>query len=163
MFEGLPTVEKHREASLSLAIEELKAIDIDEIIFGDAYASLDELQALQFHQQDEILLDLKLVNNFIEISYLDNVFKIRIDSNDEQLRISKRVEDILPFNTISRNIFDVTIDNNKFLRYQGEINIILKPLEADERVNLIGHLETSLFLLDKIKQGRPFRFIIKND
>ena len=51
MYEGLPTVENHRKISLNLAIEELKACGIDEILFSDAYASNDELKLLSYHQK----------------------------------------------------------------------------------------------------------------
>ena len=57
MYEGLPTVENHRKISLNLAIEELKACGIDEILFSDAYASNDELKLLSYHQKEEILVE----------------------------------------------------------------------------------------------------------
>ena len=41
MYEGLPTVEAHRNMILNNAIEELKACGINGIYFGDAYASSD--------------------------------------------------------------------------------------------------------------------------
>ena len=57
--------------------------------------------------------------------------------------------------------YDLTIDNNGFLRYKGEINIVLKDLEKDERVNVIGHLNTTDFIINKIKDGKKFTFINK--
>ena len=57
--------------------------------------------------------------------------------------------------------YDLTIDNNGFLRYKGEINIVLKDLEKDERVNVIGHLNTTDFIISKVKEGRKFTFVNK--
>ena len=162
MYEGLPTVESHRKMSLSLAIEELKAANIDEIMFGDAYASYEELELLLNHQKEELILEA----NFYQkncIESLTKTFSIRPDLNNLLLRLSnsRSNETIIPFNTIRRTKYDITIDNDLFLRYKGEINIILKDLEKDERVNVIGHLNTTDFIVDKIKEGKRFTFIEK--
>ncbi len=161
MYEGLPTVEKHRTMDLSIAIEELKVAGIDEILFGDAYASIEELETLSIHQINEIILDVELFNK--NFDYLNNVYKIRPDYNDELLRLSgtRSMSDIKAFNTIDRSKYDLTIDNNGFLRYKGEINIVLKDLKKDERVNVIGHLNTTSFIINDIKKGTPFTFKIR--
>ena len=45
-------------------------------------------------------------------------------------------------------------------RYQGELQIVKKPLLADERVNVIGKVsENSIKLLDFIKEGTKFKFV----
>lgn len=162
MYEGLPTVELHRKINLSLAIEELKAAKIDEIMFGDAYASNTELELLLAHQKDEIILEVDLLDKE-DINKLSKTYVIRPDLNDELLRLSNsRSTDIIkPFNTVERKKYDLTIDNDGFLRYKGEINIVLKDLEKDERVNVIGHLNTTDFIVENIKKGKKFTFINK--
>lgn len=160
MYEGLPTVEAHRKMDLALAIEEFKAANINEILFGDAYASDEELEILSNHQKDELMLQLELLDKTLYDS-LNNIYSIRPDYNDELLRLSmsRKNDDIIPFNTVERKIYDVTIDNNDFLRYKGEINIILKNLEKDDRVNVIGHLNVTPIVIDAIRNGRKFTFI----
>lgn len=157
MYEGLPTVESHRKMPLSIAIEELKICGIDEIIFGDAYASIDELQILSDHNCDEIILD---TDFYCDYQNFTNQYVIRPDYNDLLLRLSmtRNEDDILPFNTTKRNQYDLTIDNNLFKRYKGEINICLKDLEKDQRVNVIGHLNTTSLIIDEIKKGKKFIF-----
>ena len=162
MYEGLPTVESHRKMDLSVAIEELKVSEVDEIMFGDAYASSEELELLCKHQKDDVVLDVDLFNKE-DIVSLSKSYVIRPDLNDELLRLSnsRSTELIEPFNTVERKKHDLTIDNNGFLRYKGEINIVLKDLEKDERVNVIGHLNTTDFIINKIKDGKRFTFVNK--
>lgn len=161
MYEGLPSVEKHRKMELDLAIEEFKAIGVDEILFGDAYASIDELKTLSFHQTDHLLVKFIPYEGFDKFSYLEGTFKIRRDISPELLRISsKRTNDnILPFNTIERKKYDVTIDNDGFLRYKGEVNIVMMDLEKDERVNVVGKINTTEVVLKEIEMGKEFTFI----
>lgn len=165
MYEGLPSVEAHRKMSTALAIEELKSIGVDEIAFGDAYVSEEELSILQKHQVEEIILPFTPADNMPAefMSHLDGVFGSRSDYNDLMLRCtSKRgKEEIQSFNTIERNVNDVTIDNSGFARYKGEINIITKPLEKDPRVNVIGKVELTEIIVKCIKRGHKFRFGIK--
>lgn len=163
MYEGLPTVEAHRNMDLSKAIEELKACGVNGIYFGDAYASCDEIKLLNMHNDDDILLKLQLVENInIDIDYLFNKsFKIRPDLNSYILRVSslRSSEEILCFNNVDRKLYDVTIDNSKFKRYAGEINIVLKDLPKDERVNVIGKIDATELIIEKIKLGIRFKFI----
>ena len=35
----------------------------------------------------------------------------------------------------------ITIDNEKYLRYSGEIQVVREGLKADERVNVIGRVQ----------------------
>lgn len=162
MYEGLPSVESHRSISTALAIEELKAIGVDEIAFGDAYVEDCELSILKEHQVEEIVLPFTEAHDLPNVlkEHLTGVFGARPDYNDLMIRCtSKRGKvDIAPFNVIERNINDVTIDNSGFARYKGEINIITKPLVKDDRVNVIGKVELSQVIIDSIKKGHKFKF-----
>ncbi len=160
MYEGLPTVESHRNGDLSVAIEELKVAGIDEIFFGDAYATHEELEILANHRCDEILLEVDTYNDYLETRLVDP-FNVRVDSNEEILRFGKRNGDfkIVPFNTVERKRFDLTVDNELFLRYMGEANIVLSPLERDERVNVIGHVNASDYLINKINYRKRLRLV----
>ncbi len=164
MYEGLPTVESHRNLSTDISIEELKACGIDTVYFGDAYAAKEELMNLKEHSCEELILNLNLKCNktFLEQSIANTTYKIRPDYNDLMLRISSTRNKIQidSMNTIERNYLDVTIDNYLFKRYAGEINIILKPLPKDERVNVIGNVEATDVMLDAIKNGGCFKFKI---
>lgn len=160
MYEGLPTVEAHRNMLLGNAIEELKACGINGIYFGDAYASSDEIKTLVMHNTSDVLIKLSIYNNEYDYLY-DKSFRIRPDLNSCILRVSsvRSSDEILAFNTVERKKYNVTVDNSKFKRYAGEINIVLKDLPNDERVNVIGNIDSTDIIIDKIKQGKVFKFI----
>ncbi len=162
MYEGLPTVEAHRKMDLNVAIEELKVCGVNGIYFGDAYASYEEIKTLIDHNTDEILLKLQLNEYDINLDYLfDKSFNIRPDLNSYILRVSslRSTDEISAFNNVNRKRYDVTLDNSKFKRYAGEINIVLQDLPKDERVNVIGKLDTTDIIINKIKLGNRFKFI----
>lgn len=161
MYEGLPTIEEHRFMDLDLAIEDLKAMGVDEIAFGDAYASDDELKLLKHHQTEHIILPFTFVNG--GEAFIDNlrgIFSIRPDFNDLLLRSTSNrgKADIEPFNQVERKLGYVTIDNNKFLRYKGEVNICLTDLPKDERVNVIGFVNLTPSIINALKKGQKFSF-----
>lgn len=162
MYEGLPTVENHRKLNQALAIEELKACDADTIYYGDAYATNDELKLLVNHHHNVLILKF---NPYCALEKLDHSlflesYKIRPDYNSLMLRLSSTRVDktIEKVNNIERKYLDVTIDNSLFKRYAGEINIILTPLPADERVNVIGNIEATDVIIWAIKKGKKFKF-----
>lgn len=161
MYEGLPSIESHRKMPTSLAIEELKAINIDEIIFGDAYASIEELKTLAVHQTEELNVEFVPYKNFSNYDLIEGILRTRPDLSPDNLRISSKrsTTPIESFNTTKRNRFDVTIDNELFLRYQGEINIVLQDLPSDNRVNVIGKVNTTNVVLLAISEGKKFKFI----
>ena len=69
-------------------------------------------------------------------------------------------QDIVPYNTVQREVGAITMDNERYGRYQGELQIVKRPLEADDRVNVIGEVcEASKGLLQYIKEGTKFKFI----
>ena len=160
MYEGLPTVEAHRSMILDNAIEELKACGINGIYFGDAYASSEEIKTLNMHNTSDVLIKLSIYNNEYDYIY-DKSFRIRPDLNSSILRVSsvRSNAEISAFNTIDRKKYDVTIDNSKFKRYAGEINIVLKDLPNDERVNVIGKIDSTDIIINNIKRGNVFKFI----
>ena len=79
--------------------------------------------------------------------------------NHDNLSAVRGKIDIQPFNNIERHYLDVTIDNTLFKRYVGELCILLQDLPRDERVNVIGKLKTTPFLLNVVKENKPFKII----
>ena len=60
---------------------------------------------------------------------------------------------------IERSFGDVTIDNENFGRYAGEVQIIQDVLPADGRVNIAAHiLDEEIFLTGYLKPRRKFSF-----
>lgn len=165
LYEGLPSVEKHRQMSTSLAIEELKSVGVDEIAYGDAYVSDDELAVLANHKCEHLILPFTFFDGGEKFSDQINMeFSVRPDYNDLMLRMTSHrgVNSIDAFNTIKRKEGYVTIDNDGFLRYKGEINIILTELPKDERVNVIGTVELTKSIVKALKMGQKFTFEVQS-
>ena len=162
MYEGLPTLEAHREASLTAMLSEAKILGCDEVCFGDAYCSEEELHYATSFDCGLIKVPIILKKDVDEetVKHLLKVQRNRIDQSDYFIRSSNRCDGIKPFNTVNRSVKDITVDNELFMRYQGEVSIIRKNIEADDRVNVVGKCNCSDFLINSIKPGAKFRFVI---
>jgi len=162
MYEGLPTVEAHRKAPLTAILSEAKILGCDEVCFGDAYCSEEEIRYATRFDFGIVKIPVILKKNLSDetIKQLLKVHRNRLDETEYFVRSSVRGEGIKPFNTVFRNIKDVTIDNELFMRYQGEVCIMKKPIEADERVNVVGKCNCSEFLINNIKPGQKFKLVI---
>ena len=63
-------------------------------------------------------------------------------------------------NTTERLVGSVTIDNERYGRYQGEMQIAKRNLPMDEKVNVVGRvIDEDLSLLKYIKSGQGFSII----
>ncbi|WP_071460883.1 DUF871 domain-containing protein [Bacillus massilinigeriensis] len=65
---------------------------------------------------------------------------------------------VVPDNTTERRAGSITVDNERYGRYQGEIQIAKRDLPRDERVNVIGSvIDADLPLLPFIGGGQKFK------
>ncbi|MGN1388183.1 MAG: MupG family TIM beta-alpha barrel fold protein [Bulleidia sp.] len=170
IHEGLPTLEAHRVLPPSVSyIDLLERFHIDTVFIGDPEVSSAEVSRMRaFAEQEIIELPCILKDGYQD--YFDRIFTCRIDSpcwliRAEESRayagVSGRKE---PADSISEKRIrgSVTMDNEKYLRYCGEVQLIRKDLHADPRVNVIGHVkEEYLGLLDLIERGK--KFILKHE
>ena len=166
IYEGLPSIEEHRHLSLYAITSELSLLEIDEICFGDAFCSIEELKIATDFITDELIIPISINKGIspIEIDILKRKQIQRKDANAYFVRSSIRENnEIMPFNTVIRRKKDITIDNVNFARYQGEVGIMKQDLEQDLRVNVVGHALISDFLLMRIKPNQKFNFIIVGD
>lgn len=105
------------------------------------------------------------VENLSESDFVNRVLSNRKDVAMNVVRCVEsrtvlRRQNVAPDNTAERKIGTITMDNEKYGRYQGEVQIVKRPLEADERVNVIGKVtEDSKELLKYIQAGTKFRFV----
>ena len=168
IFEGTPTVESHRDMILDSAIQELQDLGVNEICFGDAYASSEEIKTVKNFDYATIQLPTKLYNNLSDRE-LEIVQKRHRNRTDESpymkrstlTRITTSYDHIEPNNIFTRHVGSITIDNKLYNRYQGELSIIKQELPTDERVNVVGYVYDCEYLLEKITPGKTFKFIIK--
>ena len=81
----------------------------------------------------------------------------RIQESREFAQVGKAVS---VKKTKARNRGAITMDNKRYKRYSGEIQIMRAAHPADERVNVIGELaDKYLLLLDNLENGKQFMFV----
>ena len=163
VFEGLPTLEVHRSCLPSAAFADLFLnYGIEEIFVGDPGLSETEQQRIdRFCREGILSIPCEIHPNW---HYLyDQVFTCRADSPRWLVRFQEsriyscQGQTTEPYNCRERRQGSLTIDNLRYGRYSGEIMLIRSDLQADDRVNVIGHVpENALLLLRNIRRGSKF-------
>ncbi|MGA8941661.1 MAG: MupG family TIM beta-alpha barrel fold protein [Thermoactinomyces sp.] len=164
LFEGLPTLEMHRYVSPVYACLDLMENGlVDSVYVGDL--SLRDETLAMFPMVKERIIPLRYrgvsLAEFKHIhEYLNGIQTNRIDPARDVIRIegsrtafhNRRLQ---PNNTIGRPKGTITIDNEKYGRYAGEIQITRTDLEQDDKVNVIGRvIDEDIPLLSLIGGGR---------
>ncbi len=165
IFAGLPTLEKHRFVSPQLAAKELIASQlVDGLLFGDPLATEEELVSVA--SLDPSCIELQVhVEKDISLAEREILFAAHTNRTDPGEWVIRSQEArslcqaVIPARTSKlRKPGAVTIDNEKYLRYNGEMQVVRSSLPADPRVNLAAQvIQEELFLLDYIRPGAAFR------
>lgn len=155
---GLPTVEEQRNKDVLYNILQLQKKTNTEIVFiGDVdlkdntYKSIDNLQ-----------------NGFVELRcYLNKDYEYlcdymhhdRPDYSDYFIRsIESRGDHKLnhlleQFNCDKRKVGAICVSNKNYTRYNGEVEIMKKEIEQDDKVNVVGYI---------IQEDIKFLYILDN-
>jgi len=166
VFEGLPTLEAHRNVIPSAAFADLALnYDLEEIFVGDPGISQKEADRIhRFCAEGILSIPCEIHENWQHL--YDRVFTCRTDSPKWLIRFQEsRVyscqgQTTEPHSCAERKRGCLTIDNLRYGRYSGEIMLIRSDLPADDRVNVIGHVpENALLLLDLIGRGAKFTLV----
>lgn len=167
IYAGLPTLEEHRYADPLYAYLDLtKHFFVDEVLVGDIEMSEGHLKRIDEWMKDEIIsLPMKKWNE----SLPKNFYELHMNRPDvaedvvrsSQSRIVLKDEIIRPLDSVvERPKGTITIDNERYGRYAGEIQVTKRDLPADERVNVLGHIKKNAIpLLNFIQARTKFKFI----
>lgn len=168
LAEGLPTLEDCRNFSADLSARYLAALGTDFIIIGDGLPTYAECESISKISGDEVVITAQmLTDDEISKELLSKTFTRRPDVAKSVIRAvegrqflkslgAQIIPDVSPKN---RNFGDVTIDNETFGRYAGEVQIIDDELPADSRVNVAARIiEEEFFLTRYIKPRQKFSF-----
>ncbi|MFP7479028.1 DUF871 domain-containing protein [Terribacillus saccharophilus] len=167
LHRGLPTLEQHRSYGTFAAYTELKAYNVDKILIGDPDVSDQALMQLK-DATNTITLRAKPYGEITEAHHLlergthNRPDRARDVVRSEESRLSGMFQDVqvIPFNRIERNEGSITIDNDLYMRYKGEIQITRRNLPQDDKVNVIGQVVSEdVPLLNYIEASRHFRII----
>lgn len=169
IFDGLPTLEKHRRLSAGRAAAELWATGaVQTVLFGDPFATNEELEGVArvCGLQPAVPLRMRLRPEISEKERqiaLGPTHRNREDPAELVVRsttsraYAAKGPGIAPLQPLARPRGTVTIDNADYLRYSGELQIALFDLPADPRVNVVGEvIPEDLALLEYIGGGQGF-------
>ncbi|MEH7114018.1 MupG family TIM beta-alpha barrel fold protein [Neobacillus niacini] len=155
LFEGLPTLEEHRELDPFVSALELFRFGVEDVYIGDPGVSEELLTKL-------IDFDLK---GSIEIrieGFQEGEFRLRPDFSRDVLRFldTRSVDSVVPENTSERILGSITRDNDRYGRYRGEVQITLCDRPADDRVNVLGRVvEEDIVLLSYLRPGQSVKLV----
>lgn len=168
LFCGLPTVESHRGHSTFASFLDFENNQsIDKMIIGDPSINKDSYEKFKFYLENDVicLRAESFIKNKEIKERLHSIQTNRLDAARDVIRSAEsRLDNVLgnmeiaPENTVERLYGSITIDNCKYGRYQGEIQITKTDLPADEKVNVVGRVVAEdRVLIHYIKGGKKFR------
>ena len=170
VFSGLPTLEKHRGQLPHIAAAELMgSCFTDKILIGDHSVSDEQLELLTFLGKKVIPLRIEAENSE-HSDLLSRTLTNRMDPARDVIRAvesrsfaSKGENRLPPSNQQERQRGTITVDNELYGRYAGELQIAVNDLPQDEKVNCIGKvIQEDLPLLTEIKAGQQFQLIVRD-
>lgn len=165
LYEGLPTLEQHRRQSPFASYLELQAEGwVDHVVIGDL--SVSEWTMQQFISWNEKIVlvgvrDQKASHIWQQVHHnRPDVARDVIRSEDARRHFKGSIE---PDNCVERRVGALTLDNDNYKRYKGEFQIVLNPLPADARVNVIGYvIDEDIPLLPILqKKGYFFKLLVR--
>ncbi|WP_242237500.1 DUF871 domain-containing protein [Bacillus cereus group sp. BfR-BA-01316] len=169
LYGGLPTLEKHRNMRpLEAYLELVQECAVDKVLIGDISASLERVQEIAMASNGIIPVRYQsFINDSDTVQLIERVHTNRLDPARDVIRsVESREENkvvLQPMNTISRKRGSITIDNELYGRYAGEMQIVINDLPEDERVNVVGMvIEEDVSLLSYIGAGEKFQLILSN-
>jgi len=166
VHEGLPTLEAHRNVLPSAAFADMAVrFGMDGVFLADPGLSQKEAERIRrFCREGVICVPVYLEEGYTDL--YDRVFTCRVDSPQRLIRFlesreySCKGKTVAPRNCVERPLGSITIDNENYGRYTGEIQIIRSDLKADSRVNVIGRVaENALLLPELIRGGQKFMLV----
>lgn len=169
IYEGLPTLEKHRYIEPIVSSQHLFKLGVDTVIIGDTQASIEELKRLKNIEKNILTIPIKLNKNLNknEEYILNQVHTNRMDPGEYMIRSQEarkyKKNTIVPNNITERYKYSVTIDNKKYLRYEGDLQILKRSLREDKRVNVVANASDSAIIVDVLKPGDKFKFELMRD
>ncbi|MED1558829.1 DUF871 domain-containing protein [Bacillus paramycoides] len=164
LYEGLPTLEKHRHMRpLEAYLELVQECDVDKVLIGDISGSLENVQEIASASGGIIPVRYQsFMNDSDAVQLIERVHTNRLDPARDVIRsVESREENnvvLQPVNTILRKRGSITIDNELYGRYAGEMQIVINDLPADKKVNVVGMVvEEDVSLLSYIGAGKKFQ------
>ena len=168
LFLGLPTLEEHRGINPLAAALELPELGVDLVYIGDGGLSEKVRKQLLAYQKEQVIM---LFVEEVGSDYCDYVLGEHVNRQDDardvirsaQARF-KKIPQIRAEALMERVKGTVTADNEKYLRYMGEIQIVKHDLPADARVNVVAKVvEEDIPLIARISAGVKYKLLKREE
>lgn len=168
---GLPTLEHHRFQEIDyILMDVMTTYQAQGILYSDEWMSENLFKIIhQTIEKRAIQIPVVLNENLTEIEKRIILKKhiFRYDSNTSFLRSRSSREmaefayKINPKNCVIRKAGFITIDNEHYLRYSGELQVVLKDAKEDHRVNVAAKLkrQSDLMKFSFFREGFIYEFI----
>lgn len=161
LYEGLPTVEQHRQKNPYVAtVELIHEYGISDILIGDSLAHFETLQYMQDYMHD-CTMNIPVVLTEQGKEILNETYPIRRDLSENVIRlIRERTPNIPILDNNVRKRGSITIENMLSGRYSGEIQICKKDFPMDARTNVLGFIHPDFVeLVDYIDRETKIKFV----
>lgn len=165
LYKGLPTVEEHRDGNVLFNVLQLiKDCDTDICMIGDvditdeAWNSLKELSEGYISVHAEIDEKYSFIKGIVQHDRPDSSdYVIR---SQESREFSSQGRIFEPELLKERPKGSISIGNQDYLRYSGELEIARQDLEKEPKVNIIGKVcVDDIKYLDYITDGMGFKLV----
>lgn len=172
LYKGLPTLEKHRNAiPLHAYMELTKSCYVDKVLVGDISFTKETMEKLALTKE---YIPLRYTPNLSDQALLKSIEEVHTNRKDPARDVIRSMESrlygrfghvkLLPKNTTDRVRGSITIDNELYGRYAGEMQITLTNLPSDPKVNVIGRIiDEDLPLLSFIGAGSKYKLFPLED
>ncbi len=177
IYEGLCTVEKHRYQEISFILADLYLnYDLSAFMMADEWLSEEEfvqvkqiLNLLQEPLDRVVEIEVNLFSSItdVEKEIVLKEHQFRFDSSFDCLR-SQTTREMAEFATsiIKNNDIEIepgmiTIDNELYKRYSGELKVMFIQKEKNEKVNVVGKISNTddIIKLRRFREGYLYKFV----
>ncbi|MGJ5712925.1 MupG family TIM beta-alpha barrel fold protein [Staphylococcus auricularis] len=169
LFKGLPSLESVRYVHPIVAAQRLQDCGTTHILVGDpelAHHHAKGLSAMLQQRHFDLHIELYTLDK-IETSIrsiLEPMHTVRPDLAAKVIRSAEArrfcSHHITPSHTTLRKKGDITIDNTRNGRYEGELQLIKAELPAHPHVNVVGRIQPhELDIIDCLRPNDTFRLI----
>lgn len=166
IFEGLPTLEKHRyEKPYLAAVDFFINYKMDGVFIGDLIISHKQISLIKEYLEKDVIQIPAILDKESSDIY-DKTYTNRIDSPRTLIRFEESRmyanpgDKIEACNCVERSRGSITLDNYQYQRYSGEIQITKVDFPTDQKVNVIGKVaDEYIRLIDCVDGGQKFKLI----
>ncbi|MFZ8764164.1 MupG family TIM beta-alpha barrel fold protein [Enterococcus diestrammenae] len=160
LYQGLPTLEKHRGVHpFVAAVELIKDFGVTDILIGDSLARFATLEMIQRYLQERVLtLPVALYGGHQD--FYGQELAVRRDIPEKVVRLATpRIPKIAIEKTLQRKKGMITMENELGGRYSGEINLCREDLPFSAATNCIGFVHPEFVdLLQWVDRDTKIRF-----